>query len=51
MNKGKQLSTTFNEEELEKIAKICDREFLRTSAFIRQATLKYDKEIEERVVS
>ena len=48
MNKGKQLSATFSNDELEQIEKICEREFLKTSALIRQAVLKHISEIEER---
>ena len=48
MSQGKQLSATFSNDELEQIEKICIRQFLKTTAFIRQATLKHVKEIEER---
>ena len=48
MNIGKQLGATFTEEELERIEKICEREFLKQPAFIRHAVLKRVREIEER---
>ena len=46
----KQLQATFSDEEIERILKICDREYLKKAGLVYIAVMKYVEAIEKKTL-